>query len=223
MNTKSLPGIIIKMSACHYTARRLNMPVLFQGERKKKAITLPRCLQIAHKVTVMHVFHIIEAHCPAKRVNTFISNCKGANKITRIWNTPFWNNTSIINRPFGVKRAVCCMHECICLVCVCLLQARFWVVCACVCELNWVVARRHLSPPGLAGQSPWQQWKTTHQTDARSIRWENGRGRQDNTHLFTGFIYPIFYLFIMYDVWIWVSVRQKAGFHEDILAFVPFD
>lgn len=83
MNTKSLPGIIIKMSAWHCTARGLNIAVFFEGGRKKKAIMLPRCLQIAHKVVVIHVFHITEAHCPAKRVNTFISNCKGANKITR--------------------------------------------------------------------------------------------------------------------------------------------
>lgn len=72
MNTKNLPGIIIKMSAWHYTAHRLNIVVFFEGERKRKAITLPWCLQIAHKLTVMHVFHIIAAHCPAKRVNTLI-------------------------------------------------------------------------------------------------------------------------------------------------------
>ncbi len=37
MNTKSLPGIIIKMSVWHYTAHGLNIAVFFEGERKKES------------------------------------------------------------------------------------------------------------------------------------------------------------------------------------------
>lgn len=50
-----------------------------------------------------------------------------------------------------------------------------------------------------------------------------GGGDKTTTHLFTGFIYPIFPLFIIYDVSICVTVGQKAVFHMDILSIVPFD